>query len=267
MSGEFILSAYGVRVRVRGNDPVLLESARKELKTAFAGNATFETARGEKVAYTYSVVRDKKGALVLFLNGKRLTSDSGETRFLRYFNSLVRITVAEHAASCVFVHAGVVGWKGRAIVFPARSFQGKSTLVTELVRLGAEYFSDEYAVIDEEGLVHAFPRPITLRSGTERMEIRDLDPSRVGDVAREPCPVEGVLFTEYKQRAVWRPEPISLGKGILEIIQHTIPFTRGPGYSLKVLNTALNRAIIVKSPRGDAGKFARIILDFFDNCN
>jgi len=48
----------------------------------------------------------------------------------------------------VFVHAGVVAWRGRAIVLPGYSRAGKSTLVAELLKLGATYYSDEYAVLD-----------------------------------------------------------------------------------------------------------------------
>jgi hypothetical protein len=35
------------------------------------------------------------------------------------------------------------------------SYSGKTTLVSELIRAGATYYSDEYAVIDERGRVHA----------------------------------------------------------------------------------------------------------------
>lgn len=265
---EFILSAYGVGVRVRSNNRQLLEQARAELLEAFAGKAEVFDNVGIKYGHTYSVVRDRRGELVLFINGKKITSGGPLDRFLRFFNSLVRITVAEHAQSRVFVHAGVVASKGGAILIPARSFQGKSTLVKELVGLGAVYYSDEYAIIDQKGLVHPFPRAISLRMGSEKMVLKEFAPSEIGVVARDgPIGIRGVLFTEYKKGANWNPVFLSTGQGVLEIIRHTIPFRRDPEFALKVLNTALNRAIILKSPRGDAGKFARIILDFFDNCN
>src|SRR5581483_1001800 len=43
----------------------------------------------------------------------------------------------------VFVHAGVVAWRGRALVIPGPSNSGKSTLVAALVAAGAAYYSDE----------------------------------------------------------------------------------------------------------------------------
>src|SRR5687767_2598740 len=55
----------------------------------------------------------------------------------------LRQAVAANARRSVFVHAGVVGWKGRAILVPGRSGSGKTTLVSELVRAGAIYYSDE----------------------------------------------------------------------------------------------------------------------------
>jgi uridine kinase len=39
------------------------------------------------------------------------------------------------------------------IAIPGRSFSGKTSLVTALVRAGAVYYSDEFAVIDRDGLV------------------------------------------------------------------------------------------------------------------
>jgi hypothetical protein len=50
-----------------------------------------------------------------------------------------------------------------AIVLPGRSFAGKTTLTAALLRRGAEYYSDEYAVLDHGGRVHPFARPLRVR--------------------------------------------------------------------------------------------------------
>ena len=72
----------------------------------------------------------------------------------------MRLSVASGAKRRIFVHAGVVGWKGHAIVIPGRTFSGKSTLVAELLRAGATYYSDELAVLDARGRVHPFQKPL-----------------------------------------------------------------------------------------------------------
>jgi hypothetical protein len=64
------------------------------------------------------------------------------------------------------VHAGAVLWGGRALLLPGGTHAGKSSLVVEFLRRGAEYFSDEYALIDAEGRVHPYPRPLMVRNGS-----------------------------------------------------------------------------------------------------
>src|SRR6267142_2744385 len=44
-----------------------------------------------------------------------------------------------------------------------RSLSGKTTLVRELLRRGATYYSDEFAVVDDFGNIHPFPRPLGIR--------------------------------------------------------------------------------------------------------
>ena len=82
---------------------------------------------------------------------------------LQAFESKLALHVASHAEELLFVHAGVVGWRGRAIVLPGRTHAGKSTLVAALVRAGASYYSDEYALVDGDGRVRPYPRALSLR--------------------------------------------------------------------------------------------------------
>src|SRR5258706_15064291 len=40
----------------------------------------------------------------------------------------LRLYLAEQSRGCVFVHAGVVGWRGRGLVIAGRSMSGESSL-------------------------------------------------------------------------------------------------------------------------------------------
>jgi len=51
----------------------------------------------------------------------------------------------------------------------------------------------------------------------------------------------------------------------MELLSHTISIRYNPKFSLKVLNKTVNRAIIVKTKRGEAKKFAVKLLSFFEN--
>lgn len=73
-----------------------------------------------------------------------------------------------------------------------------------------------------------------------------------------------ILLTRYKPGSEWKPENISLGECIIELIPHTIPITNNPEFSLDVLNKVVNRALISKSDRGEADVFADIVLEHFE---
>jgi hypothetical protein len=75
----------------------------------------------------------------------------------------LELWVAEHARRHVFVHAGCVVVDGRAILMPGRSMSGKTSLTAALIRAGASYWSDEYAVLDSRGSVRPYPRRLAIR--------------------------------------------------------------------------------------------------------
>src|SRR5262249_31072298 len=82
---------------------------------------------------------------------------------LDLLRALLELRIATNAPSRIFVHAGVVEWRGHAILFPGRSRSGKTTLVAALLRAGAKYYSDEFAVLDAAGRVHPWARPLRMR--------------------------------------------------------------------------------------------------------
>jgi hypothetical protein len=64
------------------------------------------------------------------------------------------------------LHAGAVSADGRAVVMPAASNHGKSTLTTALVAAGYSYLTDEAAAIEDDLQVRAFPKSIALDPGS-----------------------------------------------------------------------------------------------------
>ena len=257
---EILLESYGVAIRLEASDSDLFSEAEQTARKALVGRVKIlESAEPEHV---FGFSSDDAGTLYLFHNGEQISSDSSRKRFFKFFNSMLRIAVAEYARDLVFIHAGVVGWNGKAIIIPANSFAGKTTLVSELVRNGATYYSDEYAVLDESGLVHPFPRDLSIRD--EAFNERDAPVAEFGGIAgTEPLPVGAVIITEFVKGGQWDPVRLTVGQGILEVIPHTIPRNFNTKFALKVLNTAVSDAIILKSPRGDASDLAIKLLSFY----
>jgi len=178
------------------------------------------------------------------------------------FAADVQLHVAEHAQRRVFVHAGVVGWRGRAIVMPGRSFSGKTTLVHELVRAGATYYSDDYAVFDARGRVHPFPRQLSIRpNGTYKQERHSVE-SLGGVAGAEALPVGLVIVTQYDPGVQgWRPRRLSTGRGVLELLAHAVAARRRPEGVLEALDRAVAEAQVLKGRRGEAERVAMRILE------
>lgn len=252
--------AYGVKICFETNDQGVFREIKRSLPGLFPGN--FKDAGFCLCESVYRVRKNPRNLFELIVDGK-LDSVSPETLTLnRFLLTLIRLRVAERAVGRVFLHAGAVAWKGKGIIIPAGSFRGKTTLVGALVKKGALYFSDEFAVLDKNGRLHPFPKDLSIRSGGNQREtpVRDLG----GRAGKRAVPVGFVLLTEYKKGGSGNLRQITPGAGLLEVLSHTIPIRYNPEFTLEVLNKTLNRAIIAKSFRGEAEVFSERLLNFFE---
>ena len=261
MEEKFAFKAYGVKIGVESEIEI-----KDKLKVLLdlALPLGFEKESWQEIEHKFSVAfRNNKYGLYkndVFLEEREILDD-----LLAYMKTELRYTVSEFAVKKVFVHAGVVEWLGKAIVFPAKSLGGKSTLTTALLQKGATYYSDDMAVFDEEGLVSPFPKMISLRTEENRLVQKDFSPEEYAEkIGEKSIPPGLILFTEYEPEALWNPENLTAGQGIMEMLPHTVPIRFNPQFTLKVLNKVFNRAIIVKSKRGEAKDFAEILLRYFE---
>ena len=197
---------------------------------------------------------------LLYAGAARAARSRDLNDLLERFESCVQLYVAEHAPRRVFVHAGVVGWRGRAIVIPGRSRSGKTTLVAELVRAGAVYYSDEYAVFDGEGRVHPYARPLAVREGGSLRQTRRPAEAFGGCAGTGPLPVGLLVASLYERGARWRPRPLSPGEAVLEMLSNTVPARRSPGRALAALSCAAGTAAALAGSRGEAVRAAEAIL-------
>lgn len=163
----------------------------------------------------------------------------------------------------LFVHAGVVVWKSRAILLPGRSFAGKTTLVTSLVDLGAKYFSDEFAVIETTtGRVFSFPRPPGIRDARQRKSRRPLAGSRSGVDSAE---VGSVWFLAFQESGAWDVKPVSVGWAALGLFQNTIAAERFGDEALSCYAKMLETGRLWRGTRGSASPAAARILECLDS--
>jgi hypothetical protein len=162
-------------------------------------------------------------------------------------------------ADVAVVHGGVVAHDGRAILLPGPTRAGKSTLVAELVRRGAPYFSDEYALIDADGRVHPYPRPLLLRDGSGYDQPR-LATELGGTVAHEPLPAGLIVGLRYVTDASPFMQAMSQAEGVLLLLRNTPQALADQPWILAPLERAIGDAACFAGLRGEARETAAAIL-------
>lgn len=206
--------------------------------------------------------------VVLDRDAGRIAADHGEYRVcvdgvvtgvhasagaaLDAFEDAIQYHVAEFAEPWLFVHAGVVGWRGEATVLPGRSFSGKSTLVHALVEAGAEYLSDEYAVVDAEGRVRPYRRRLSLREGPYG-QARRVTHGATGTPAARACalPVTRIALLRYDAEAGWNVMSLSHARMVMGLCDNTVAIQRRPADALALLSKVAEGADGIEGTRGD----------------
>jgi hypothetical protein len=209
----------------------------------------------------FALVKDTDEALLRVVCDEKPVAGPFDLRLaLGILDAELRMYIALHAPDHVFVHAGVVGVGERAIVLPGRSFAGKTTLVAALVQAGAEYWSDEYAVLDADGLVHPYPKPLSVRIDASRATDERPIESLGGRAGDRPLPVALIAFTNYRPGVAWALRPCTAGEGAVKLLEHSIAARSRPEQVLAAVRRAATDAAILEGDRGDAGEAAGALL-------
>ncbi len=253
--------SYGLRIGIRASSLEIMD----RIEGVLPPHA--KPARGPRVGCLYSLIASgtKVGSNVrrfniLYADAVQLVRTKDTDQVLEALERDLQLYVAEQARRRVFVHAGVVGWRGRAIVIPGRTMSGKSTLIKALVEAGATYYSDEYAVLDERGRVHPYPKPMSMRQNGGGRPKKILPEALGGTTGVKPLPLGLVVATSYRECARWRPRPLSPGRAVMELLAHTVSARRDPERAFATLRSATAEALVIKGARGEAVEIAEVLL-------
>jgi hypothetical protein len=255
------VSCYGVKLGIRVTDEALLPGLLARLPPGCTHQESPIVTR------VYSVIAGRIGDRVrrlnlLFRDFVMPVRSADYDHVLTEVSKDAQLYVAATSRERLFVHAGVVGWKGQAIVIPGRSHSGKTSLVAALVKAGASYYSDEFALLDRRGRVHPYPVNLNVR---EQGVTRSVSPSELGgETGSAPLPVRLVLVSRYEAGREWRPRELSRGEGLLALLRHTVPVRERPGQAMETLARVARRVPALKSARGEAEATAEAVLDHVD---
>jgi hypothetical protein len=251
---EVAFEAYGVGLVVVIDDPDLLEQVEARLPP---GHRRCEPA-DEMPRLT---LRRDSGQGFDVLAGSAALAMSAELEVaLQVLDAEIRAEVALHSAGAVFIHAGTVGHRGRAILLPGPSFSGKTTLVAALVRAGAAYYSDEFAVLDKDGRVCPYPKPLSVRDEGERWGRSSRPEDLGGSTGEGPLPVGMIAVTAYRPGQSWEPQPRTSGQGAIALVANAVPARTRPEQVMAAARRAADGAVILEGDRGDADAAAADLL-------
>ncbi|SRR6266498_118583 len=253
---------FGVRTGIRVGDPLVLEAV---LSRVPVGWTRLQSAVVDRL---YSVVtplihrRNVRHLCVLYGDHTRLIRTERIQDLLDNFESDLDLHIAANSQDRLFIHAGAVRWRGHTILIPGRSHTGKTTLVTEFLKSGAAYYSDDFAALDHAGHLHAYPRDLSVRTqsnGSERVR-----PEELGATRAQPGPISFVLLTEYAEDGRWSPSAVSRGQGMLRLLENTPSARKQPGFALQVLQKAVESAEIHQGYRGEKEQTVQEVMNYLD---
>jgi hypothetical protein len=256
---DIAFESHGVRIRVSSDRPDVAERLGDLLPPDSKPCAI------DSVDESFGLVSDGDGAYV-FTRGDSPVAKNIDLEFgLMMIETQIRIYLGQEAPNRIFVHAGVAAVGDRAVVLPGRSFAGKTTLVAAFVRAGATYSSDEFAVLDEQGLVHPYLTRLSIRDSgvplapgppgprSENPGARSLvHVSELGGLSGDAAlPVGAIVVTNYRRGAMWEPGELTPGRAALALLYNTVAALTRHEEALAVLSRATSGALLLEGERGE----------------
>jgi hypothetical protein len=255
---RFTFACHGARIGVRSDVPELGPWLTERFPPGWS-------ATSAPVDRWFSVQMDRAGGESVLRAGSRVVARyTDPSLLLDDLESRIHFTVALRARDRLFVHAGVVGYRGRAVLLPGRTMTGKTTLVEALVRAGATYYSDEYAVLDAAGRVHPYPKALSIRESGRDRPLRLRTDRLAQPSGSEPWPVGLVVASRFRPEARLALRPATRAEGLLLLLANTVQARLRPQETLRVLGAAVRECEVLQGERGAAHEAARALLDFLE---
>lgn len=199
------------------------------------------------------------GTFQLLIDDVLVESDSHAFGLIPTLVKLLDVEVVRRLKTLRAVHAGAVLWNDRAILIPGPTHAGKSSMVAELLRRGATYFSDEYALIDSNGYVHPYPRPMLLRNGSPE-QFPVLPTECDAPVGKSPAQIGWILSLQYQPATGWKVDPIPQSEAVLILLRNTPHVMAELPDTVRTFQCAAARTVCYAGSRPDVVEAATEIL-------
>ena len=220
---------------------------------------TEPSCEGSDLVFTLLRNDSKPDHFQVQLNGEVLAASETMPYLFTLLQQGVDDATIRHLHGRAAVHAGAVTSQDRAIVLPGPSGAAKSSLVQELLRRGAEYCSDEYALFDGQGRVHPYPRALLIRDhmGDQHPVLARQLPA---SVRQEPAHMHLLIFLQYEPGQKFAVHPLSHSDALLRLLSNTPHVLAETPEIFTLRKSAVSRAACFAGVRGDGADAADRIL-------
>jgi len=133
----------------------------------FIPNLRFSVLSGERI---FSFIFTSQEGLTQTLWESVNEDEVSAALEIHLYSRLVQFLDSQNIVS---IHSSVLNIRDRGVMFAGVSGAGKSSICTAALLDGAAYLSDEFTLLDEEGNVHPFPRPMQWEHRTHPAFNRD----------------------------------------------------------------------------------------------
>lgn len=250
---DLTFCCFGARIAIRSDVPDLLSAAMRSMPPGA------EPQRMDDPDCLFELRTGNAGHLSLYEDDRVLAGNLQVNEALDELQSVLHVAVARNARDFVFVHAGVAAWQGKAIVIPGRTMSGKTSLVAALVRGGAGYFSDEYAVLDPQGRVHPYGKSLSVRDASGKGRNTGVE-TIGGRQWTQPCSMGMLIHTAFEPGARWQPRRLSSAKAMLAMLDNTVMVRDNPELAMQAIGQSLRGVQAYAGPRGEADELVRALL-------
>lgn len=209
---------------------------------------------------------------VIFQDGKEIFKTTDPFRVMFRLEWLIIRLLLENS-NFLQIHSAVVEKDGKAILFPAESNSGKTTMAVALSQDRFQCFSDEVALVDADShFIHPFPRNIHIEpeqkelfsSSGYRVKFKKL---RWGNSVGEnfECRMEKtnrrrekisskarfIIFPKYSPAHNNKLHPISRANAFMGLLKNEINFNRFQGKGLDIIEGLVKDADCYEMETGD----------------
>ena len=214
----------------------------------------------------------------LCIDGVEFAAVVGDALTVEWLLWHVNQSAAVSVAGQVALHAGAVRSGDIAFVLPGPSGAGKSSLVAALVDAGLGYLSDELVVLEGDGTLVGYRKPLALRPGAQEAlphwrpaqtdaeqstgSLWLVDPEQVApNSAAAPCRPGLVVAPRFVAGASTTLTPLTAPQGLFELVGNSVRVGTPDLGHVEALSTLARRCRCYRLEFGDLDEARRTILD------